>query len=64
MRFTTRFIETKSRSIHWLYYLTFALCLLIATPLVAMAFISEICVYIDNAIIQLASDKLEIDFTL
>ncbi len=64
MKITTRFIETKPRSLHWLYYLAFALCLLVATSLVAMAIISEVCVFAGKAIIQFASDKLDIDFTL
>lgn len=64
MQFTLRFTETKPRSPHWLYYLAFAICLLVTTPLVAMAIISEVCVFTGKTIIKFASDKLDIDFTL
>jgi len=64
MKITTRFIETKPKWAIGFYYMAFALCLIVATPFVAMGIISEICVFAGRFIVQFASDKLNIEFTL
>ena len=58
MKITARFIESKPRYLYWLYSLVFGICLLIVTPLVAMALISEICVWAGNAIVKFAVTSL------
>lgn len=64
MSVTFRFIDTKPKSIIWLYYLAFGLCLIIAAPFVAMGVIAEICAWFGHAIVQFMSKKLDVDFTI
>lgn len=64
MNITLRFIQTKPKCLLWLYYLMFGVCLLVATPFVAMGVVAEICAWFGHAIVQFISNKLNIDFTV
>lgn len=61
MKITTRFKERKPKWINPFRCVAFSICLLITTPFIAMAIISEVCVFIGRHIISFAKDILDVD---
>ena len=64
MKVTAKFIHNKPTWTHCFYYTAFALCLLVATPFVAMGIVSYVCVFVGQKIVQFMKDKLDIEFEL